>query len=318
MIARQLIPLFDSVRSDGPVSLVEMGTGRGDLTGDVLDEIRREAPSLFGRIDCRVIERSPPMILRQKEILGKKGLSEKVAWSDSLDSLRPTGGIAGCFLSNELVDAFPVHRVAMTEDGLKEAYVTVRDGRLAEVLLEPSTPELRSYFDRVRVGLVPGQKAEVNLNAVRWMKEVAGRLDRGFVVTIDYGHAAADLFSQVHMNGTLLCYHRHTVAETPYHNVGKQDITAHVDFTTLALTGREAGLEVTGFTDQKHFLMSMGLAEEMEGMDPQGREFNAMKRLVADSAMGKTFKLLFQHKNVTPPPLRGLSFRPFFKDALFR
>jgi len=322
MVARQLIDLFDFLDSvppaDTPPTLVEMGSGRGDLVGDVLDEIRRNNPPLYDRIECRVIERSPSMVLRQKERLEKTGLAGKVVWADSLEALKAGGGLKGCLLSNELVDAFPVHRAVMTEEGLKEIFVTFLDGRFAEAIRDPSTPEIRAYFDRVRVGLVPGQKAEVNLSAVRWIRDAARTLARGFVVTIDYGHAAADLFSPVHMNGTLLCYHRHSVAETPYLRVGEQDITAHADFTTLALTGREAGLDLTGFTDQKHFLMSMGIAGEMEGMDPHGTEFNAMKRLIADSAMGKTFKILIQHKNLAPPVLRGLSFRPFFKDALFR
>jgi SAM-dependent MidA family methyltransferase len=318
MIGRQLIELFESAGAGGPVTLVEMGAGRGNLIGDILEEIRRVNPTLFDRIGAAVIERSPAMVARQREGIAARGLAGKIVWSDRLDSLRPGAGITGCLISNELVDAFPVHRVVMTEEGLKEIYVAVRGGRLAEAIREPSTPELRAYFDRVRVGLVAGQKAEVNLNAVRWMKAVADTFARGFVVTIDYGHAAADLFSPVHMNGTLLCYYRHTVSDTPYRRVGEQDMTAHADFTALALAGREAGLETTGFTDQKHFLLSMGIAEEMEGMDPEGPAFGAMKRLIADAAMGRTFKMLFQHKNLTPPPLRGLSFRPFFKDALFR
>jgi SAM-dependent MidA family methyltransferase len=108
------------------------------------------------------------------------------------------------------------------------------------------------------------------------------------------------------------------VSENPYVRVGEQDITAHVDFTTLARVGRDFGLEPAGFTDQEHFLLGLGIDRAMEGRDPQSPAFLALRRLIAHEGMGRTFKVLIQHKNVAPPPLEGLAYSPFFSQALWR
>jgi len=214
------------------------------------------------------------------------------------------------------VDAFPVHRVVGTKKGLDEIYVDLDHDRFVDSAGPASTPELAAYFDALKIRLSEGQRAEVNLEAGRWVREVGRAMDQGFVMTIDYGHPASDLFASHRKKGSLLCYYRHTVNEDPYSRIGEQDITAHVDFTRLAQAGAEAGWSVTGFTNQLNFLMSLGIVRETERLDPEGPEMLSVKRLLARESMGGVFKVLIQHKGLTPPPIEGLAFRPYFKDVL--
>ncbi len=318
MISKQLVRLLESLDGNEPLTVVEMGAGKGLLMCHILGPIRQQNRNLFDKLRCSIVERSPAMVSRQKEAMAQAGFKGKVVWHDTLHEVKTGEGIVGCVLSNELVDAFPVHRVVMTKQGLKEIYVAISNGEIKEVIDELSSSALSGYFKRIKVVLAPDQRAEVNLEALSWMKDTGMALKKGYVLTLDYGHTAADLYASHRKKGTLLCYHRHTVHDNPYIRIGEQDITAHVDFTALALEGREAGLEVTGFTDQQHFLMSLGMADEMGSLDPKSPAFEAMKRLIADSSMGRTFKVLIQHKGITPPELQGLAFKPFFKDALRR
>jgi SAM-dependent MidA family methyltransferase len=316
LIAKQLVPMLESLGDAGPLTVLEMGAGRGLLAREILVGLRKQSQTLFERVQYVIIERSPSMIARQKVMLASEGLDQMVARYESLADVKAGGGLIGCLVSNEVVDAFPVHRVVMTERGLREIYVGADDDRLVEVVDSVSTEALPSYFDRLKIRLAPGQQAEANLEAIRWIKAVGQSLSKGYVLTFDYGHTAADLYAPHRKKGSLLCYYRHTANEDPYARIGEQDITAHVDFSSLAEAGREAGLELTGFTNQQHFLMGLGIAQEMEGLDSESPAFRAMKRLISDDRMGRTFKVLIQHKGLIPPPFEGLRFRPYFNQAL--
>jgi len=317
MIGKQIGALFQELEGES-LTFVEIGAGEGNLTQTILEFLRNENPSLFKKLHFIIIERSRSMVSRQRKRFKEAGLAGFIRWVPGLDAMKRGGDLLGCVLSNELVDAFPVHRVAMTEEGLKELFLIEENGGIVEALGELSTASMNDYFKRTGIQRASGQRAEVNLNALSWMREVGKVLKKGYVLTMDYGHSASDLYAPHRKNGSLLCYYRHTVHDNPYVRIGEQDITAHVDFSSLVLEGRKAGLELSGFTDQQHFLMSMGMAEEMEGLDPENPEFLAMKRLIAGSAMGRTFKILIQHKGLSPPSLQCLSYKPFFKDSLFR
>ena len=107
-----------------------------------------------------------------------------------------------------------------------------------------------------------------------------------------------------------------SASETPYSLVGLQDMTAHVDFTSLATTGEEGGLHVTGFTNQMSFLMGLGVERMLESLEPGSSEFQSIIQLLRPEGMGRTFKILIQHKGITEPQLDGLRFKPFFGSAL--
>jgi SAM-dependent MidA family methyltransferase len=145
---------------------------------------------------------------------------------------------------------------------------------------------------------------------------VSQRMDRGFVLTVDYGHTAQDLYGSDRKDGTFLCYFRQQANDDPLIRVGEQDMTAHVDFTSLAVVGETLGLQVTGFTNQMSFLMGLGVEKMIEKLEPDSSEFRAAIHLLKPNGMGSTFKVLVQHKGISCPELDGLKFKPFFCSAL--
>ena len=238
-----------------------------------------------------------------------------ITWVKGLDGLAPQS-MTGLFYSNELVDAFPVHRIQVTAGRTEELYVDYREGKFLECLKPPSTTLLAQYLERLHTTWSEGYRTEMNLQAIDWMEQVAQRIDRGFVVTIDYGHTAQDLYGPDRKNGTFLCYSQQLTNEDPFIRVGEQDMTAHVDFSSLAAVGEEQGLHVTGFTNQMSFLMGLGVEEMIEELEPESPEFRAAIHLLKPDGMGSTFKVLIQHKGMSHPQLDGLKFKPFFGSAL--
>jgi len=273
---------------------------------------------LAERLRYVLIECSPAMrALQQEQLKPWLRHSGPVSWLEDLSSLA-AGSMTGLMFSNELPDAFPVHRVEKVGHGLKEIFVEVRDGRFVECLRDPSTPEIEDYFRNLHIELAEGYRTEINLRAPVWMRQVAASMNRGVVITIDYGHSAEDLYGPQRSKGTLLCYCSQMASEDSFVRVGIQDMTAHVDFTTLATVGEEAGLSVTGFTNQMSFLMGLGVEEMIAQLAPETPEFRAALHLLKPEGMGRTFKILVQHKGLEAPALDGLSFKPFFGSALSR
>jgi len=311
--ARQMDELVDRPTA---FTIVEMGAGKGLLARDCLAALHAEQDGFASRIRYVLIERSPVMRELQRRNLApwlsKPGL---VTWVEGLDGLAPES-VTGLFLSNELVDAFPVHRIQVTAGRTEELYVDYREGQFVECLMPLSTPLLAQYLGRLPATFPEGYRAEVNLQAIDWMEQVAQRIDRGFVVTIDYGHTAQDLYGPERKNGTFLCYFQQLTNEDPFMRVGEQDMTAHVDFSCLAAVGEEQGLHVTGFTNQMSFLMGLGVDEMIGELEPESREFRAAIHLLKPDGMGSTFKVLIQHKGIRHPELDGLKFKPFFGSAL--
>jgi SAM-dependent MidA family methyltransferase len=198
----------------------------------------------------------------------------------------------------------------------REIFVDYQDRRFVECLKPLSRLALQDYLERLLVELPDGYRTEINLQALSWMQQVAESLARGVVITIDYGHSAQDLYGPDRSQGTLLCYYSQMTSEDPYTRVGLQDMTAHVDFTSLAIAGEEAGLSVTGFTNQMSFLMGLGIEEMINRLEPESPQFRAAIHLLKPEGMGRTFKILVQHKGIERPELDGLSFKPFFGLAL--
>jgi len=315
-LARQARQMDEFTGRSTPFTIVEMGAGKGLLARDCLAEIHEQGESFASRVRYVLIERSPAMRALQRRHLApwlsKPGL---VAWIEDLEGLAPES-VTGLFLSNELVDAFPVHRIQVTAGQTEELYVDCREGRFVECLMPLSTARLAQYLQRLGTPWPEGYRTEVNLQAMDWMEQVAQRIERGFVVTIDYGHTAQDLYGPERKNGTFLCYSQQLTNEDPFMRIGEQDMTAHVDFSCLASVGEEQGLHVTGFTNQMSFLMGLGVEEMIGALEPESRELRAAIHLLKPDGMGSTFKVLIQHKGIGQPELDGLKFKPFFGSAL--
>ena len=298
-----------------PFDLVEAGAGNGRLSADILRAARRRDPLLYDRTRVHLVEASGTARAEQRAAMGD--VAERlVSSSDSLPA-----AIEGVVIANELLDALPVHQVVMRGSGLREVYVDLSAGRLVTCEGPLSSPALNSYFGALGISLEPGWRVEINLRALAWIREVARRLRRGFVILIDYGHDARELYSPTHASGTLTTFARHTMAgpeesaATPpwLTNPGAQDITAHVDFTSVRSAAEAEGLTTVGFLDQTYFLLGLLGANAISSLTSLNelsfKDRLALKTLLMPGGLGSTHKVLILSKGVSAPLLQGCSYR---------
>lgn len=309
LIAREICRMWEEMGCPASFDIVEAGAGHGQLATDVLDAICELNSRLYEGVRLTLIEAEPSLAEVQGKLLERH--LAKVSWSTPADLAEGKLRFSGCLYSNELIDSFPTHLVEMTPDGLREVFVAAEGDQFSEVLDSPSTTELEAYLSRLGITLNPGQRTEINLNAVRWLESAAASLERGFILTIDYGYLAPELYGPMRLNGTLLCYYRHTTEENPYIRVGLQDITTHVDFTTLALRGEELGLSKVWYGEQYRFLMAVGMMQELMALEAAAKtekeqiaiRISLKKLILPEGGMGDTFKVLVQAKGVDRPQL---------------
>jgi SAM-dependent MidA family methyltransferase len=243
----QLHAMWEQLKCPSHFTVLEQGAGRGHLAEGVRAWALKEARAFHTALDYRT--------------------EDIYAGRDALDLELP-GATPAIVLSNELIDAFPVHLVEKRGERLYEIFVDVQqDGRFCEVLGEPSTPEVAGYLDSFNIpwsSFEEGWRAEINLDALRWIQRTASLLRRGFILTIDYGDKARALYTAARKHGTLLCYFQHHANERPLQRPGEQDITAHVNFSALINEGRRLGMRLHKFTTQRLWLQSLGMQEELE------------------------------------------------------
>jgi SAM-dependent MidA family methyltransferase len=315
-VAKQARQIDSLLGSPDPFTIVEVGPGKGLLAKHVLSACQHDSGSFQTRLRYVLIERSPAMREWQDRHLSSfVNQPHLLTWAGSLDELEP-GSVTGLVFSNELIDALPVHRIQLRNGQIDELCVDYRDGRFVECFSPLSSDLLTRRVRDVNAGWPEGYRTEINLQALDWMQQVGHCLRRGVVLTIDYGHTAHDLYRPDRKNGTFLCYFRHSVNDDPYVRVGEQDMTAHVDFSSLAEAGEAHGLSVTGFTNQMSFLMGLGVEQMIGDLEPESPAFHAALHLLKPNGMGGTFKVLVQHKGIEHPRLDGLTFKPFFGSAL--
>jgi SAM-dependent MidA family methyltransferase len=284
--------------------LVEAGAGNGRLSADILRAARRRDPAFYDSISLHLVEASAAASAAQPTTLGD--MSDLLA---SSSTLLPES-FEGVLVANELLDSLPVHQVMMRAEGLREVYVDDSPDRgLTTCEGSPSSHALAGYLARLGVDLQPGWRAEINLRAERWMRDAARRLRRGFIIVFDYGHEARELYSVTHASGTLTAYAGHrsrgpeSSAGVPawLEQPGDQDITAHVDFTSVRAAAEAEGLQPLGFLDQTYFLLGL--------VNPEHRvNAGALKTLVMPGGLGSTLKVLILGKGVGTPALQGCSF----------
>jgi len=300
--------MWRSMGCPGNFVLVEAGAGDGRLACDIMDFLAEQQPDCYRKVSMVLVEQEPSLVAVQANLLTSH--SGKLSWltPDKLQQFR----FSGVMYSNELLDAMPVHRVLMTEQGLKEIYVTsASENQFQDIVDTPSTPELDEYLKRFGIPLHPGQEAEVSLAALAWFESAVYCLQKGFILTVDYGWVKSALYAPERSLGTLLCYYRHTVEDNPYSRVGQQDITTHVNFSALIERGEELGVKTLWFGEQSRFLMSAGIIKELEEIElselPEKEKLRlrlVIKRLIMpNGGMGDTFRVLVQVKGVPEPEL---------------
>ena len=304
VIAREIAQMWRCMGSPAAFTLVECGAGNGRLACDIMEYLAERESVLYGNLNLVLVEKEPTLESAQREMLTVH--TDRVTWLSPGEFSSGRFTFSGCLYSNELIDALPVHRVVMTADGLQEIYVSRKDDEFCEETGPLSTPSIQEHLQRIAVELHPGQQAEINLVAPAWLAEASRALQNGFILTIDYGFPAIELFAPHRTRGTLLCYHRHQTEENPYIRLGQQDITAHVDFTTLMKQGEGLGLRSDWFGEQYRFLLTAGIVEEIEEIERSDAtdEYKlklrlALKKLIMpEGGMGDTFRVLIQSKGV--------------------
>jgi len=315
LIARLIYRMWEILEKGQDFSIVEAGAGKGFLCFDILNYTRQWYPDFYQSLTYNIIEISDHFSSFQRELLEKHSHEGKVTWYSPVDFKRGKLRFNGCYLSNEFLDSFPFNIVKMEGGELREVYVTLKEGAFVEKLGDLSTPTLKQYFKDLNVELQEGQKAEVNLRIFDWLKEVQSAMGRGFLTSIDYGYMADELFAPHRENGTLCCYYKHTINHNPYIRVGLQDITAHVDFTTVIETGKMIGLKKTCYMEQYRFLLALGLLDIIDDLENKRseippiqylREKLSMKNFLMPGGMGVLFKVLIQHKGVKDPQISDL------------
>jgi SAM-dependent MidA family methyltransferase len=273
-IARRLEEMWVDLGGPSPFGLIEYGAGSGALGLSILDGLRRRgSDDLLHAIGYAPVESNPYRLADLYQRFEKDGFADRLASSSPDGSAGGTASeeplpVTGVILANEFLDALPVHRVVVRGGKLLELFVVWR-GRFAEVVAEPSTPQLAARLadDGIELGqLADGQVAEICLGLAPWLDEVAARLARGFVVAIDYGYPAAELYGPRRLAGSLLGYRSHRVVDDPLADVGLTDLTAHVDFTALELLAERRGFVSAGLTTQQEFLVAAGLESELQAL----------------------------------------------------
>ena len=314
LLAAQFAEIWERLGKIDNFVLVEQGAHHGEFARDVLESARKGWPDFFAALRYRIIEPFPVLQLRQLQALA--GFENKIQWRDSIDALEPFTGV---HFSNELLDAMPVHLiVSQCERGLSapaecawlEKFVTLNDHAFAFIDQPIADQTLRDHLQKTPAQLA-GYQTEVNLAALDWIDNLSRKLDRGYVVTIDYGYPSDEFFAPHRSAGSLQVRAQHRLLGSPFEQIGNADITSHVEWTSIAKCAEACGLQVKGFTDQHHFITGIisEVAHDIAQDDADPKAKRALQTLLHPEMLGRNFQILALGKNVDAVvPVAGLKF----------
>jgi len=305
--APEITPLFGAAlaRAAGAIiaqsapNIIEFGAGTGKLARDVLTALAADGVQVDS---YTIIELSGELRARQQEALRD---FPQVRWQDGFPE-----SFSGVVLANEVLDAMPVELVVKTADGWRRQMVTVEAGRFAYVQQELA-PALQAQLARQIPDadtLPEGYLTELHPVACGFMASLAQMFKggKGAAFLFDYGFPAHEYYVDQRVGGTLMCHYRHHSHPEAFYLPGLQDITAHVDFTAMALAAQDAGLEVLAYMNQASFLLGCGIGELLLKTDPEDvvrylPQSKAVQKLVSPAEMGELFKVLALGLDVTLP-----------------
>ena len=298
LLARQFAEMWDILGRPGDFSIVEQGAHHGDFARDVLRSAQMQSPDFFAALRYRIIEPFGVLRERQAETLGE--FTGQVSWDEALADLDP---FCGVHFSNELLDAMPVHLVDRSGLVWRERCVVESGDGFAYIARPIEDGSLLRQLTKIPEGLPSPYETEVSLAALDWVETVANKLARGFVLAVDYGYARDRFYAPERTSGTLQCYASHRRQSSPLEGAGFTDITAHVDWTSVAERAEECGLTLSGFTDQHHFITGL-----LGQMTLEENERRALQTLLHPELLGTRFQYLALGKAVPPRPLSGFAF----------
>lgn len=305
LFAQALARQVEEIMAESAPAILEFGAGTGRLAADLLAALaaRDALPQHYD-----IVEISSDLQARQRQTLANTpALQNPIKW---LESFPPQ--FSGVVLANELLDAMPVHLVTWRPQGIFERGVSLgekgdfvfNERPASGILLNQARAIAETY------PLPTDYESEVALAAPSWLKECGERLQTGALLLIDYGFPRRELYHPQRHGGTLRCHYQHRAHGNPFFMPGLQDITAHVDFTSLAFAAEESGLELYGFTGQGQFLINCELLDGLSALDPISTEYRqaaaAIHRLLLPQGMGETFKVIALGKRIDGA-LRGFS-----------
>jgi SAM-dependent MidA family methyltransferase len=316
LLAAQFAEMWEGLGRPVDYVIVEQGAHHGDFARDVLESVRERAPEFFATLAYRIIEPFP--VLKERQVEALEPFHEKITWHKSLDELEP---FCGVHFSNELLDAMPVHLIRndpSDNDAWQERYLDVSRDEFVFVSSPITDEDLRRRLEKIPSHSSSSYETEVSLAALDWIEQVAQKLTRGYVLAVDYGYAREKYYAPERSTGTLQCYSAHRAVASPLDEIGRADISAHVEWTSVAERAEECGLIVTGFTDQYHFItgvISNLLANDFtEDTEPRTRR--ALQTLLHPEFLGTAFQFLALSKNGGTEQLSGFKFAREPRTAL--
>jgi SAM-dependent MidA family methyltransferase len=314
LLASQLIEMWKLLGSPSCFTIVEQGAEEGRLALDILSAIAQESIEAAECVHYAILEPVPGKQQQQRASF-EGAFLDKVTWLTGLNDLK---SVTGAFISNELVDAMPVHLVEYRNGAWSELLVDISRQDFCFIPSKIESSELAKALEKLPLPAASLYRTEVNLVALRWVRGVSKKLARGFVLIVDYGFPRHEYYKPERTEGTLSCYSRHRRSYDPLVRPGEIDITAHVEFTSLAEAAEQASLKVAGYTDQHHFmvgaaesrLLALEKVVETGGLMPAHAAFLAQYRtLMHPGTMGMAFKYLLLAKGIDGlPELSGFKY----------
>ena len=321
LLAAQFAEIWEQLGKIDNFVIVEQGAHHGDFAHDVLESVRRRWPDFFAALRYRVIE--PFSILQNRQSLTLAEFENKIEWRASIDALEPFTGV---HFSNELLDSVPVHLIVSAEPNpgsseWREKFVALNGDAFAFVDQPIGYSKLREHLQKLPARPA-GFHTEINLAVLDWIENVSRKLNRGYVLTIDYGHPRDEFYAPHRSAGTLQVRTQHRLLPSPFDEVGCADITAHVEWTSIAQRAEACSLQIAGFTDQHHFITgilsellldelsqsvdpahlldSTALSSRVRRSDVEVKAKRALQTLLHPEMLGRSFQVLALGKAVDP------------------
>ncbi|MGJ8676350.1 MAG: class I SAM-dependent methyltransferase [Akkermansiaceae bacterium] len=293
ILAQRITKYWYEIGSPEDFHIIEPGAHDGSLCADILDEIKSSSPALYSTVHYHLIERSSSLRKAQGEKL-HSCFQEKFTSHNSLSEIE---NLTGIFLSNELLDAFPIELIRVQNSAWQQLFVTHHDGNLEYVAKKIVHPALENFChtlnDKLGTNFPDGYTTEYNPHIDEFTTQVSRALKSGLFITIDYGHESTDLYHPARTEGTLQTYSKHQKASDPLSDPGNFDITTHIDFTRLTTSAQEAGFSLKSFSMQASYLTQHGRDWLMS---------------LESSPSPETTTLLRQFQSLTHPSMLGTKF----------
>ena len=308
LLAAQFVEIWEKLGRPDDFTIVEQGAHDGVFAADVLSALRQSSGECFAATSYMIVE--PFLIWRERQQKNLRDFSGKISWLKSIDQLAP---FAGVHFSNELFDSLPVHLIVSSgiangATDWKEKFVTVAGNNLTFTTANLSHSDLR--LDQL--GFFPaGFETEVSVAAPKLMGEIASKISRGVLLTIDYGFSRTKFYSLDRSQGTLQVRTNQRKLSSPFDQIGLADISTHVEWTSLAEAAQSSGAGPLGFTDQHHFLTGI-VSKFFPGAEFNFSEKRALQTLLHPEMLGRNFQVLAVGKDFS----EKLSGFQFARDAV--